>query len=114
MKQPVHDGEIGKAQLARRQPRIPPIDAYDALQGGVLQIRVQDALGALRSPWYDRECREAIHPHEIPQELDINYSVNASTFLGQVLTQSPQALQRFFSMVTLETLAIILLQGNTE
>lgn len=40
----------------------------------------KDALGALRSTWYDKECADALHPHEIPRELDINYSVNASTF----------------------------------
>ena len=40
----------------------------------------RDALGKLRSPWYDKECLDALHPHEIPQELDIDYNVNASTF----------------------------------
>jgi hypothetical protein len=40
----------------------------------------RDANGKLRSPWYDHECGEALHPHEIGQELDIDYSVQAAEF----------------------------------
>jgi hypothetical protein len=29
--------------------------------------------GRKRSPWYDNECKRAVNPHEIAQELDINF-----------------------------------------
>lgn len=47
----------------------------------------RDSNGKLRSPWYDHQCAEALHPHEIPQELDIDYSVYASEFFRSDVLQ---------------------------
>lgn len=36
--------------------------------------------GKTRSPWYDRECKQAIHPLEIKQELDCEFEGAAAQF----------------------------------
>lgn len=39
-----------------------------------------DNTGKLRSPWYDEQCKRAVSPQEIAQELDIDYGASAAGF----------------------------------
>lgn len=48
----------------------------------------KDEAGKLRSPWYDNECRRAVSPQEIAQELDIDYAASSWKALDpQVLAE---------------------------
>jgi len=48
----------------------------------------RDESGRLRSPWYDRECARCIHPLQVAQELDIDYSGSEAQFFDGVFLEA--------------------------